>query len=148
METVSSGRASSEDIALAYIERLQAKDKAGILAILADDFVLEVPNTVSGTNDPAEIRQAVGLDGAANMLDMAFVTIETIKYVDIDVNPSTDPRVVFVETLGVMQMFNGRPYNNRYVFRFDVVDGKIQRIREYLNPITGAISFEIPLQTV
>ena len=44
-----------------------------------------------------------------------------------------------------MKMANGRPYANRYVFRFDVEGGKIKRIREYANPITAAIAFGIPL---
>ena len=44
-----------------------------------------------------------------------------------------------------MPMVNGRPYNNRYVFRSGLRDGKTQRIREYCNPVTSAMSFGIPL---
>ncbi len=44
-----------------------------------------------------------------------------------------------------MKMANGRPYENRYVFRFDVENGKIRRIREYLNPVTSAVAFGLPL---
>ena len=44
-----------------------------------------------------------------------------------------------------MKMATGLPYENRYVFRFDAEDGKITRIREYLNPVTSAIAFGIPL---
>jgi hypothetical protein len=34
------------------------------------------------------------------------------------------------------------------VLRFDVADGKIKRIREYVNPVTGAIAFGYPLPHV
>jgi ketosteroid isomerase-like protein len=44
-----------------------------------------------------------------------------------------------------MEMSNGRPYKNRYIFRFDVENGKIKRIREYCNPVTGALAFGLSL---
>ena len=45
-------------------------------------------------------------------------------------------------------MTNGRPYDNRYVFRFDAEGGKLKRIREYANPVTAAVAFGIPLPEV
>jgi ketosteroid isomerase-like protein len=63
------------------------------------------------------------------------------------ISPTIDPNVVFAGALGAMAMVNGRPHNNRYVFRFDLRDGKIPRIREYCNPVTSAVSFGIPLPT-
>ncbi len=44
-----------------------------------------------------------------------------------------------------MMMANGRPYRNRYIFRFETKNGKITRIREYTNPVTSAIAFGLPL---
>ena len=46
-----SGTATAEALGREYLRALQAKDKAAILAILADDFELVVPCTLSGVND-------------------------------------------------------------------------------------------------
>jgi ketosteroid isomerase-like protein len=137
---------TAADLARAYLTALQAKDKDGILAILAEDFVLEVPFDVQGANDASQNWS--GLEAAAANYEAAFREIEDLVYRDLDVTPAADGTVAFVETVGDMQMANGRPYKNRYIFRFDVRDGKIRRIREYLNPITGAVSFGIPLPVV
>jgi ketosteroid isomerase-like protein len=143
MEAASADQPSPEDLARAYLTALQAKDKEGILSILTDDFVLEVPNNVSGTNDFSDSWR--GIEAAAANYDVAFREIEVLKYTDLEFSAGKDGKVAFAEGLGVMRMANGRPYENRYVFRFDVEDGKIKRIREYLNPVTAALAFGQPL---
>jgi ketosteroid isomerase-like protein len=146
METTSTGQTSSAsvDVALAYIDALQRKDKEGILSLLTDDFELEVPNNIAGTNDRSDSWR--GIEAAAAGYQWAFEVIEISKYVNLEVSQSTDPSVVFIECRGDMLMANGRPYNNNYVFRFDVEDGKLRRVREYLNPMTSALSFGYPVQ--
>lgn len=134
---------TAADLGGAYLEALQAKDRDAILSILADDFVLEVPCNVSGTNDFSDSWR--GIDTASDKYDETFQQIEVLKYTDIEIFAGKDDGVAFAEGLGVMKMATGVPYENRYVFRFDVEDGKIKRIREYLNPVTAAISFGIPL---
>jgi len=49
MNTVS--ERSAVELAQAYLVALQAKDKQAILSILAEEFLLEIPCTLSGTND-------------------------------------------------------------------------------------------------
>ncbi len=71
--------------------------------------------------------------------------IEVLQYAELEFTQGVDRNVAFAEGLGVMTMANGNPYLNRYVFRFDVEGGKIKRIREYLNPITSALAFGVPL---
>jgi ketosteroid isomerase-like protein len=131
------------ELAEQYLVALQAKNKDAILAIVTDDFELEVPNNVSGTNDFSDSWR--GLEAAKAGWDMAFREIEVLHYTDLEITGGEGGKVAFAEGLGVMKMANGRPYENRYVFRFDVENGKIRRIREYLNPVTSAISFGLPL---
>jgi ketosteroid isomerase-like protein len=131
------------ELAEAYLVALQAKDKEAILAIVTDDFELEVPCNVSGTNDFSDSWR--GLEAAKAGWDSAFREIELLRYTDLEFTGGEDGKVAFAEGLGVMKMANGRPYDNRYVFRFDVENGKIRRIREYLNPVTSAVAFGIPL---
>jgi ketosteroid isomerase-like protein len=133
----------AERLAKAYLVALQAHDKPGMLSILADDFVLEVPMNVSGTNDLSDSWR--GMDAASANFDIAFTVIELTRLTDLEITPGQNENVAFAEARGEMRMANGRPYRNRYVFRFDVADGKIKRVREYANPITAAIAFGIPL---
>ncbi len=126
-----------------YLRCLAIKDKAGIMALLADGFALEVPLNVSGSNDLSD--SWYGLEAADRNYDEAFRIIADTTYTDFEVVPGKDDNVAFIETLGVMTMANGRPYRNRYVFRFDARDGKLVRIREYCNPVTSAVAFGLPL---
>jgi ketosteroid isomerase-like protein len=126
-----------------YLRALAAHDKPGIMALLADDFALEVPCDVAGNNDLADSWH--GLEAADSNYDLAFAIIADTTYVDFEVTPGKDDNVAFIETRGDMTMANGRPYKNRYVFRFDAKDGKLFRIREYCNPVTSAIAFGLPL---
>ncbi len=135
--------ATAKDLAQTYLDALQAKDKGTILSILADEFVLEVPCNVSGTNDFSDSWR--GIEIASEKYDDTFERIEVLQYTDVEIFGGSDGTVAFAEGLGVMKMATGLPYENRYVFRFDAENGKITRIREYLNPVTSAIAFGIPL---
>jgi ketosteroid isomerase-like protein len=135
--------ASPGELARAYLEALQRKDKNAILSIVSDDFVLEVPLNVSGSNDLTDSWR--GIEAASAGYDMAFTEIKKLQLTDLDITPSSNPNVAFAEAWGDMEMSNGRPYKNRYIFRFDVDSGKIKRIREYCNPVTGAVAFGLPM---
>ena len=135
--------ATAEELGKEYLRALQAKDKGAIFAILADDFALEVPFNVSGSNDYSDSWR--GLAAADANYDVTFRIIQNIVYTDLEVTPGKDANVAFAEGLGVMMMANGRPYRNRYIFRFESAGGKLRRIREYANPVTSAISFGLPL---
>ena len=132
-----------ERLARTYLVELQAKNKQGILDIIADDFSLTAPLNIPGTNDLTETWS--GRDGAHVLYDMSFATIDVIHYIDLEFTPAKDPNVAFAEGIGVMTMTNGRPYQNRYIFRFDTAGGKIKRIWEYTNPVTSAVAFGLPL---
>ena len=134
---------TAEELGHEYLRALQAKDKAAIFAIVTDDFALEVPLNTSGTNDLSDTWR--GLDAAGANYDTAFRIIADLVYTELEITPGSDPDIAFAEGLGEMRMANGRPYCNRYVFRFDARDGKLWRIREYANPVTGAVAFGLPL---
>jgi ketosteroid isomerase-like protein len=140
---MTSSASTSGDVVQAYLTAMEHKDKAELLAVLADDAILEMPLDVAGTNQTRVLWR--GADGASTHYGQAFVDVESIKFTEVDICPTTDPDVVFAEAVGDMAMVSGRPYNNRYVFRFDLRDGKIRRIREYCNPVTSALSYGIPL---
>jgi ketosteroid isomerase-like protein len=134
---------TAEELGREYLRALQAKDKAAIFAIISDDFALEVPLDTSGSNDGSDSWR--GLEAADANYDMTFRIIADIVYPDMEFTPGKNPDIAFAEGMGEMRMANGRPYRNCYIFRFDARDGKLWRIREYTNPVTGAIAFGMPL---
>jgi ketosteroid isomerase-like protein len=139
----SSPSTASGDVVQAYITAMEQKDLAALVAVLADDAVLEMPLDVSGTNQPRDLWR--GTDGASAHYGRAFEDVVSIDFTGLEIWPTVDPDVVFAEAVGDMAMVSGRPYKNRYVFRFDLDEGKIRRIREYCNPVTSALSYGIPL---
>lgn len=134
---------SAMELGQAYLVALQAKDRDAILALLADDFALEVPINVSGTNDFSDSWH--GLEAAATNYDLTFQKIEVLQYTDLEFTPARDPNIAYAEGRGIMRMANGRPYRNQYIFRFEAENGKLKRIREYANPVTAAIAMGFPL---
>lgn len=136
---------TAAQLADAYLVALQAKDMDAMLALLAPDFTLEIPCNLSGTNDLSDSWR--GLDNARPNYAQAFQMIEVLKYADVEITQAADPSIAFLEGRGTMRMANGNPYNNRYVFRFDVdlASGKIVRAREYVNPVTFAVAMHQPL---
>lgn len=143
--------ATAEDLGREYLRALQAKDKAAIMAILADDFALVVPCTLSGVNDNRSTTWSglAGPNGADVNLDETFKKIEPIRYPDLEFTPGRNTDIAFAEGMGDMRMSaTGRHYRNIYVFRFDSEAGKLKRIREYVNPITWAISMGAALPHV
>lgn len=72
-------------------------------------------------------------------VDGAFQRITTISFIDRKFTQFADGSRVFVEAWGDMAL-GAKPYRNRYVLRFDLRQDRIIRMREYLNPVTGAIA--------
>jgi ketosteroid isomerase-like protein len=139
-DTVDKQPTPSTDVARAFLTRMERKDKEGMLALLTDDSVMECVLGLDGNNAPRRFWE--GMAAARDHYTRAFEDVESIEFTEVALNQALDPTLVFVEALGSMRMSNGRPYDNRYVFRFELRDGKIAMLREYCNPVTAAISFE------
>jgi ketosteroid isomerase-like protein len=62
----------------------------------------------------------------------------------VDALVSSDDRVM-AETRGLGQRSDGHPYNNLYAWAFEIRDGKIQHIREYMDSLYVARFFGMDL---
>jgi ketosteroid isomerase-like protein len=62
--------------------------------------------------------------------------------VRVDVIVSDGDRVM-VETLATGQRADGKPYNNHYAWAFELRDGKILNIREYMDSLYVARFFDM-----
>jgi ketosteroid isomerase-like protein len=142
-DTVEKRSTPSTDVVRAFLTRMEQKDTDGMLALLTNDSVMECVLGLDGDNAPRRFWD--GMAGARDHYHRAFDAVESIEFTDVVINQTLDPDLVFAESLGSMTMSSGRPYDNRYVFRFELRDGKIATLREYCNPVTAAISFERPM---
>ena len=137
--------AATEQLVRAFVTANQAKDKATMMSLIADDIYHEIPFSESGRTEEGAFRTNRGKDAMSVFFDMALSTIERLQFVDPTFVTSADARSVFVEGRGDCLMANGKIYRNRYVFRYDVENGKITGLREYYNPIISAFAFNRPI---
>ena len=134
------------ELVRAYLDALQRQDADALCALVTDDFVLEVPLGTSGVHDGSDTMAWRGIeDFRANYAEHFPTVLSSQKLTDIAIRPTLDPEFVYAEAMGDMMLANGRPYRNRYVFRFRIRDGRISELLEFANPVTGAIAFGMPL---
>jgi uncharacterized protein len=90
---------------------------------------------ISGTMDKAGFRQL--LSGIADSTTTGAVRLTPHAW-------TAEGDRVAVETESYAELKNGRVYNNLYHFAFEVRDGKIQSVREYLDTEHTAAVFLAP----
>jgi ketosteroid isomerase-like protein len=108
--------------------------------MIAKDAVFEYPFDRSGKTEAGSWRVYRGREAVLkNYVDVALARLSPIGWTEREITRSADGKRVFVEALGDMGI-NNLPYRNRYVLRFDIQDGRIVHMKEYLNPVTSAIA--------
>jgi ketosteroid isomerase-like protein len=121
-----------------FMEVFTGGDIEQILSFLSDSATWWVAGTmegISGTKSKADFRAMLTeisqttSTGAIRLTPKAF-TAEGDR--------------VAVETESYAEMANGRVYNNQYHFVFEVRDGKIQSVREYLDTEHAVAIFLTP----
>jgi uncharacterized protein len=118
-----------ERVVRSFFERLNAEDLEGIRALL--------------TPDAAWLPQARDIPGAGQYRGRDVIVDEFLRPVRglfADGSPrnrilsmASNGSVVLLETHGTGHLKDGRPYDNRYAWAFEVRDGKVAEIREYLD---------------
>jgi ketosteroid isomerase-like protein len=117
---------TSRALVLDFLEVFSSGDVDKILGMMHEDGTWWVAGTmpgISGTKD----REAFG-----EMLSGISATCTgPIKLTPQAV--TAEGNRVAVETESYAELQNGRVYNNNYHFLFEVKDGKILRVKEYLD---------------
>ncbi len=137
------GRRAAKNAILAFFKAVAAKDAAALSGTITDDAVYEIPFSESGSTEAGHFRRYVGAPAV-----IAFWTATTadgpksLGPEDVELSINADGSRVFIEQRGNMVLSDGRPYRNRYVFRFAIRNGRICHVREYLNPVTAAYAFK------
>ena len=78
---------------------------------------------------PASAAQALKIEREDHKLEKRLCRLTGQAIVDYNMIGEGDKIAVEAETDG--EMLNGRRYNNAYHFAFELVDGKLHRVREY-----------------
>jgi ketosteroid isomerase-like protein len=138
----SSARAALRRFYTAIVKR----DMDALGEALTPDVIYEFPFSETGSTDPADCRRFIGREAVIEFwrettaLDLRFGAPD-----DVDLSILADGSRVFLEQRGNIALPSGAKYRNRYIFRYDIREGRIAHVREYINPVVSAMAFGRPL---
>lgn len=136
------GRRVARALIRHWFTNLRAKDLQGLLGLMSNDVVIELPFSESGRTEEGGYRRYSGLDQVRGFWEAAFrAEGKSHGQTNAELTLSADGRVAFLESRGNITMASGKTYSNRYVFRFVIENGRLVHLREYYNPITSAYAF-------
>ncbi len=129
----------------AFFAAMENESLEQIEALLDDDVVNTLPFAASGATTEDAFRIFTGRAEVMGYFAGALGRIPEVAFTDPEITVSADGTTAFVETRGAMVLADGRDYANLYVWRIDFTEGRISAITEYLNPVTAALAFNVPL---
>jgi ketosteroid isomerase-like protein len=144
MPDLTPAQQQSLDIVKAFYAAKERRDLDATVSFFADDIVYVFPLNSSGEPEPWFVFD--GKDATREYQRGVLARFSRVHMVDPEYTVSPDGDRVFVTARGDYIQEQGRkPYNNVYVFRFAIADGKIQRVDEYANPVTFAKLAGLPI---
>lgn len=121
-----------------FLATFSKGDVDGVLNAMADDSTWWVSGGLQGMSGTYE-KQTFGplLRGATAIYVEGALRITPVSMI-------AEGNNVAVEAEGFATMTNGRVYQPRYHFLFEVADGKIHRVREYMDTMHAWETFFKP----
>lgn len=120
---------NSETVVRKFFDLLNAEDLEGVRALL--------------TEDAAWVPQARDMPGAGSYRGRNVIVDEFLKPIrglfakgsprNRILSMASNDSLVLAETHGTGNLSDGRPYDNRYAWAFEVRAGQVAMIREYLD---------------
>lgn len=134
------------DVVYRFFAAINAKDVDEFDAMITDDSKQDVPFNESGAIEWDKLRRAEGREAVLEYWRIAFEKEPTQDVRIEDIHEVPGERIVYAEATSNNVMLDGSPYRNRYIFRFDITeDGRIERVREYYNPVNTSRAFGRPI---
>jgi ketosteroid isomerase-like protein len=134
----------SLDIVKAFYAAKERRDLDATVSLFADDIVYVFPLSANGEPEPWFVYN--GKQATSDYQRAVLTRFSRVHMVDPEYTVSPDGDRVLVTAKGDYIPEDGhKPYNNVYVFRFAIADGKIQRVDEYANPVTFAKLADLPI---
>ena len=128
------------------VDALSRRDTAGLLALLAEDILLEVPFPLVPGENVTGARYQRGEAVRTYVRDVEVRTA-SIKFENVEWRTTNDGLAIF-RADGDITLSDGRPYPNHYLMLFEAADGKITRWVEYLNPVSAIRAYGAPLESI
>lgn len=140
------GRRAGKDAVLTFFKSVASKDRSAFEANVTDDVIHEIPFSESGSTEPGHYRRFEGKQAVVDFwMSVADGNLKVGRTEDVELSVNADGSRIYIEQRGNITMPSGKIYRNRYVFRFDIRDGKICHSKEYFNPVTAAYAFDRPI---
>ncbi len=127
---------SNKQVAREFIEATFARDSRRVAAVLADDMTY----TIGGLH-PRFQRVWNKVDWC-RYLDLPTPFEKQLELTVHSITAEGDQVALEAESYGIISE-SGTVYNNHYHFFFEIKDGRIQRIREYMD--THHVNDVLPL---
>ncbi len=139
-------RARAKAAVRMFFKAVAKADMAALADAVTDDVIYEMPFSESGSTEAGTYRRFVGrADVIGFWRATSGVGIKVEPPEDVEISVLGDGSRLFIEQRGDMTMPDGKRYRNRYVFRYDIRDGRVSYVREYINPIISAYAFGRPI---
>jgi len=124
------GNAENKKVVLGFVEALASGNLDALKAALADDVTWWIPGSlpVSGTHRGKKAIFEDFLGKAATLFEPRSLSIQVR-------NTIAEGDCVAVEWVARGKSAKGKPYENYYHLMFEVKNGKIQAIREYVDTL-------------
>ena len=130
-----SNTASPVQLVDTFFTALASEDEALALSLLSPDASLSAPYNPNGDATDAGIRTFP----AAMYVAGALQTYDNLVFEDRLYSIADNGSTVWIEAEGRLRVAaTGKPYENRYVFKFSLDEGKIISITEYTSVVTLA----------
>lgn len=135
-----------KDAVRRFLRAVAAADMEALRGASTPGVIYEFPFSEIGSIEPGRFRQYKGIEEVIGLWTQnSGAGIKNAGPQDVELSVLADGSRLFIEQRGDLTMGDGRPYRNRYVFRFDVSDGLVSHVREYLNPVISAYAFQRPI---
>jgi ketosteroid isomerase-like protein len=136
------GRRAAKDAILRFFKAVATRDASALAQSITEDAVYEIPFSESGSTEPGGFRRYAGTEEVvAFWMATTANGPKSLGAEDVELTIAADGSRVFIEQRGNMVLPDGRPYRNKYVFRFSIRDGRVSHVREYFNPVIAAYAF-------
>ena len=130
-------RETSRAIAIATLQEICARNVEAALERMTDDFTWKIMRRVQA----GSIANDYTRDDVAKLTEISKATMpDGLAMTIIGTAAETDRVAIETESFG--RFVDGRVYSNIYHFLFEIRDGKVSAIREYMDTSYAAEMFQ------
>lgn len=125
------------DTAKGFIAAFEGRDRDAVAELLAPTANFIIPLSIEGTPEPWYVFDSP--ESVLGYIESVAAKFDHVAFLDKVWTVSEDARSVFLQANGdILSTAEKLVYNNVYIFRIDVQDGKVVKVWEYANPVAYA----------